>query len=179
MKFIATLLLKNIWGFKFEGDFPHEQKKLVIIVAPHTSWLDFPLGLLVKWSLNFSAHFIGKASLFKPPFGFIFKWLGGIPVNRDKNNNLVETVVNLYNEREKLILGIAPEGTRKKVDKWKTGFYFIAKGANVPILMIALDVEKRIIRISKPYITTDDMEKDFVHFQKYFEDIKGFQSKLP
>jgi 1-acyl-sn-glycerol-3-phosphate acyltransferase len=153
-------------------------EKYVMIVAPHTTWLDFPLGLLIKWAMDFDTNYIGKDSLFKGPLGFFFKWVGGIPVDRSKNNNMVDAVVNLFNEKKSLKLTLAPEGTRKKVDKWKTGFYYIAKGANVPILMMSLDFEKRIVKISELYHTTDNIEVDFEHFKKYYEGVKGYHAHL-
>ncbi|MDO9261327.1 MAG: 1-acyl-sn-glycerol-3-phosphate acyltransferase, partial [Flavobacteriaceae bacterium] len=167
-----------LWRWKFEGSFPKSLNKYLIIVAPHTSWIDFPLGLLVKWSQELDTNFIGKDSLFKPPFGFIFRGLGGTPVDRSKNTNLVDSIVIEFNKREKFSLALSPEGTRKKVNKWKTGFYYIAKGANIPIIMLSLDFENRILKISEPYHITQDKEADFKHFEDYFKDIKGCHSHL-
>src|SRR5690606_37892601 len=106
-------------------------------------------------------NFIGKDSLFKGPFGFIFRSLGGTPVDRSKSNNLVDAIVNVFNEKEEFRLALSPEGTRKKIAQWKTGFYYIAKGANVPIVMATLDFSKKQVKISEPFYTTDDKEKDF------------------
>ena len=117
----------SLLGWKFIGDYPHDIDKKIIIVVPHTSNWDFPLGLLIRSALKAKIHFIGKASLFKPPHGIIFKALGGFPVKRGKNYNQVDQIVNYYNQREKFTLTIAPEGTRKKVDKLKTGFYHIVR----------------------------------------------------
>ena len=156
-----------------ENDFPKELKKYVVIAAPHTSWQDFPIAILARMSSGTMVNFIGKNSLFKGPFGFFFRGLGGTPVDRTKNNNLVDAIVDIFNSKEEFKLGLSPEGTRKKVEKWKTGFYYIAKGANVPIVMATLDFENKIIKISKPYFTTDDKEKDFKFFYAYYENIKG------
>ena len=176
MRLFARFLLYKLWGWKTVGVFPKDLKKYIIIGVPHTHWLDFPLGILVKWAESLPANYVGKASLFKPPFGFIFRWLGGAPVDRSKRTNMVDAIVNIFNSREKFILGMSPEGTRKKVTTWKTGFYYIAKGANVPIVMATLDFQNKQVKISEPYYTTDSKENDFKHFHNYF---KGVQGKIP
>jgi 1-acyl-sn-glycerol-3-phosphate acyltransferase len=166
-KFIFTKLM----GWKLVHDFPQDLKKYVVIAAPHTSWQDFPIGILARNTSGIKINFIGKNSLFKPPFGFIFRSLGGTPVDRSTSNNLVDAIVNIFNEKEQFRLALSPEGTRKKVEKWKTGFYYIAKGANVPIVMATLDFGKKQVKISEPYYTTDDKDKDFAHFHAFFADV--------
>ncbi|WP_298287694.1 1-acyl-sn-glycerol-3-phosphate acyltransferase [uncultured Lutibacter sp.] len=176
MKLLARFILFKILKWKIIGSFPKELKKYVIIAAPHTHWVDFPLGILVKWAEAAPVNYIGKASLFKPPFGFIFRWLGGAPVNRSESTNKVQAIVDVFNKNEKFILALSPEGTRKKVEKWKTGFYYIAKGANVPIVMATLDFKNKQVKISDPYYLTNDMEKDFDLFYTYFKEVEG---KIP
>ncbi|HKJ07134.1 MAG TPA: 1-acyl-sn-glycerol-3-phosphate acyltransferase [Flavobacteriaceae bacterium] len=176
MKYIARFFLYTLLGWKAKGKFPSHLNKYVIIAAPHTHWIDFPLGITIKWAEGLSANFIGKASLFKPPFGLIFKWLGGAPIERGKSSNKVEAIVSIFNKREQFILALSPEGTRKKVDKWKTGFYYIAKGAGVPIVMTTLNFDKKEVKISEPYYPTDNMEEDFNHFAEFF---KGAVGKKP
>ncbi|MFD0762253.1 1-acyl-sn-glycerol-3-phosphate acyltransferase [Lutibacter aestuarii] len=176
MKLLARFILFKILKWKIIGSFPKELKKYVIIAAPHTHWIDFPLGILVKWAEAAPINYIGKASLFKPPFGFIFRWLGGAPVNRSESTNKVQAIVDVFNKNEKFILALSPEGTRKKVEKWKTGFYYIAKGANVPIVMATLDFKNKQVKISDPYYLTNDMEKDFDLFYTYFKEVEG---KIP
>jgi len=176
MKLVAQFILFKILKWKIIGSFPKELKKYVIIAAPHTHWVDFPLGILVKWAEAAPVNYIGKASLFKPPFGFLFKWLGGAPVNRSESTNKVQAIVDVFNKNEKFILALSPEGTRKKVEKWKTGFYYIAKGANVPIVMATLDFKNKQVKISDPYYLTNDMEKDFDLFYTYFKEVEG---KIP
>lgn len=176
MKLFARFILYTILGWKVVGTFPKELKKYIIIAAPHTHWLDFPLGIAVKWAEAAPINYIGKASLFKAPFGFIFRWLGGTPVDRTKSNNRVDTIVEIFNNKDKFVLALSPEGTRKKVEKWKTGFYFIAKGANIPIVMATLDFKKKEVKISEPYYLTDNMEEDFNFFHKYYE---GVGAKIP
>ena len=176
MKLVAQFILFKILKWKIIGSFPKELKKYVIIAAPHTHWVDFPLGILVKWAEAAPVNYIGKASLFKPPFGLIFRWLGGAPVNRSESTNKVQAIVDVFNKNEKFILALSPEGTRKKVEKWKTGFYYIAKGANVPIVMATLDFKNKQVKISDPYYLTNDMEKDFDLFYTYFKEVEG---KIP
>lgn len=176
MKKIARFILYTLLGWKTVGNFPKHLNKYVIIAAPHTHWLDFPLGIAIKWAEGIPANYVGKASLFKPPFGFIFRWLGGAPVERTKSNNKVDSIVSIFKNRDKFILGMSPEGTRKKVTQWRTGFYYIAKGAQVPIVMATLNFKDKEVKISEPYYTTNDMEHDFKVFHSYFEGVVG---KIP
>lgn len=176
MKTISKFLLFKILGWKIENAFPTDLKKYVLIIAPHTHWVDFPLGILIKFATGLNANYIGKDSLFKFPYGFIFRALGGAPVDRSKNNNLVDSIVEVFDSRDEFILSLSPEGTRKKVEKWKTGFYYIAKGANVPIVSTSLDFEKKKITISKPFYPTDDKEADILSLRSFFKDAKG---KIP
>jgi 1-acyl-sn-glycerol-3-phosphate acyltransferase len=165
---ISKFIFKTILGWKLVGDFPKDLKKYVLIAAPHTSWQDFPIGILARNTSGIKINFIGKDSLFKGPFGFFFRSLGGTPVDRSKSNNLVDAIVNVFNEKEVFRLALSPEGTRKKTTKWKTGFYYIAKGAKVPIVMATLDFKNKQVKFSEPYYTTDDKEKDFEYFKSFF-----------
>ncbi len=168
------VLFLKLKGWKTTNSFPLNIKKCVIIVAPHTSSEDFLIGLALRsmYKIN-DAKFLGKAELFKPPFGFIFKWLGGVPVNRHSKQNLVEQVVALFNKHEIFRLGLSPEGTRKRVDKLKTGFYHIAKQANVPIVMVGLDFEHKQAICSKPFYTSANEKKDINDIINFFAPING------
>ena len=177
MKLLSQFILYRILGWKVINDFP-DLKKYVIIAAPHTSWVDFPIAILTKFAKGAKVNYIGKASLFKGPFGFFFRWLGGAPVDRSKSNNAVDAIVDIFNSRDHFILGLSPEGTRQKVTEFKTGFYYIAKGANVPIVMATLDFEHKEIRIAEPYYLTEDKDADFEHFYAYFRGIKGKKPEL-
>ena len=176
MKAIIGFIFHTLLGWKTVGSFPSELKKYVIIGAPHTHWLDFLVGLAIKFSEGLPANYIGKASLFKPPFGFFFRWLGGTPIDRSKSNNKVDAIVEVFNAHEQFILALSPEGTRKKVEQWKTGFYYIAKGAKVPIVMFTFNFKDKEIKISEPYYLTDNMDEDFKYFHKFYE---GVQGKIP
>jgi|TARA_R110002126_G_scaffold206886_1_gene353994 1-acyl-sn-glycerol-3-phosphate acyltransferase len=178
MKRFARFILFTILGWKFEGDFPKDLKKYVVIAAPHTSWVDFPIAILSRMASGVMVNFIGKASLFNGPFGFFFRGLGGTPVDRSKSKNLVDAIVQIFNAKEEFRLGLSPEGTRKKVTEWKTGFYYIAKGANVPIVMATLDFENKKIKFSKPYYTTSNKEKDFEFLRGFFLNVKGKNPEL-
>jgi 1-acyl-sn-glycerol-3-phosphate acyltransferase len=178
MKKIAKFILQTVLGWKLESNFPQGIKKYVVIAAPHTSWQDFPIAILARMTSGTMINFIGKNSLFNGPFGFFFKGLGGTPVDRSQSNNLVDAIIEIFNSKEEFRLGLSPEGTRKKVDTWKTGFYYIAKGANVPIVMATLDFENKKIKISEPYYTTDDKEKDFNFFFTFYKNVKGKNPEL-
>lgn len=173
---VSTLskLTLRLFGWKTSVTFPHYLKKYVIIVAPHTSGWDFIVGVLYRNMLRLEkAKFLGKMELFKPPFGFLFRWLGGYPVDRSKSKNMVDEVVKIFVAHEEFGLALSPEGTRARVEKLKTGFYNIAKQANVPIVMVGLDFANKQLVISEPFTTSDNQEKDFEHILKFFRPIKG------
>ena len=169
---LAKLLYFRILGWKMQGTFP-EVDKCVVIVIPHTHWLDFFLGLIVRKVVNKEINYIGKKSLFKPPFGWFFRWTGGAPVDRSKNSNTVDSVAQIFEEREVFRFALAPEGTRKKVETLKTGFYHISKKAGVPIVMVAFDFGKKEVKISQPFHPTADREKDFEKIHGFYKGVKG------
>lgn len=173
MKNISNFVFYKLMGWKTVNTFPKKLKKYIIIVAPHTSWLDFPIGVIGRFVLGIKGRFIGKHTLFKPPFGFIFRSLGGTPVNRSKSANRVQAIIDIFDENEDFILALSPEGTRKKKNKWKTGFYYVAKGANIPIIMVGLDYKNKKIIVSKPYALTENIKNDFIHFYQFFKNIQG------
>jgi len=178
MQKLSKFIFTSILGWKLVGDFPKKLKKYVIIAAPHTSWKDFPIAILARNSSNAKINFIGKNSLFKGPFGFIFRSLGGTPVDRSQRTNMVDAIVDIFDSKEEFRLAISPEGTRKKVAAWKTGFYYIAKGANVPIVMATLDFGQKKVKISKPHYITSDIDKDFDRFHAFFEGVRGKKPEL-
>ena len=172
MKAFARFILSIILGWKMD-ELPTDIKKYVIIAAPHTSWVDFPIAMLYRVATGVMVHYVGKDSLFKGPFGFLFRKLGGFPVDRSSNNNTVDYIVSKFNASENFKLGLSPEGTRKKVDKWKTGFYFIAKGAGVPVVMATLDFGNKYIKVSEPFYPTSNKDKDFEFMRGFFINVKG------
>ncbi len=176
-------LFWKIWfklnGWKIKGEFPSEIKKMVLLVAPHTSWKDILVGLATRSKLNiYKAKFLGKKELFDGPFGWFFKWLGGVPVDRFSKQGMVEQVVDMFNKNEEFKIGLSPEGTRKKVDKLRTGFYHIAKQANVPIQMVGFDFSKKEIVLGKAFYTSNDEAADFKKIIDFYAPIKGYHPQL-
>lgn len=168
----SRFILK-LWGWKIEGHFPPDIPKFVLAIAPHTSNWDFPLGILVRSAVKADVKFIAKHSLFKFPYGFIFRWLNGYPVDRSKSQHFVDNVVKLFNEHEKFAIVISPEGTRKKVGSFKTGFYYIAKKAGVPVILAKFDWGNKVVAFTDPFDTTDDFDKDMAFILQYFKGVKG------
>ena len=162
----------RLFGWSVKGHWP-PTKKTMLIVVPHTSNWDFPKGLLLRAYLGRKVNFVGKKSLFKFPLGIFMKAMGGIAVDRSKSNNFVDAVIKLYNEKEELHIQFAPEGTRKKVDKLKTGFYHIAKGANAHILMIKFDHKHKVFEIAEPFLPTADKDADLKKIDDYFRGTLG------
>jgi hypothetical protein len=170
------ILFLRMSGWSLRGSFPYELKKAVIIVGPHTSSWDFVIGLAFRSQLRlYHAKFLGKAELFKGPFGFLFRRLGGYPVERSESHNLVDQVAALFQSHQKFMLALSPEGTRKKVERLKTGFYHIARKAYVPILMVGFDFSTKECVIAEPFLP-DDEEKDFERIYGFYGKIKG---KIP
>jgi 1-acyl-sn-glycerol-3-phosphate acyltransferase len=159
-------------GWQMAAEFP-TQPKYVLIVAHHTSNWDFVIGLLAALSVNFWPQWIGKASLFRPPFGGLMRRLGGIPVVRSSRSNFVEQVAELYRQHDQLIIAIAPEGTRKKTDHWKTGFYHIAMTAQVPIVMAYLDYQRKEAGIGPVLYPSGDLAADLVQIRQFYAGVSG------
>lgn len=169
---ISAWILKLL-GWSIVGVFPPKDKKYVIAVGPHTSNWDFPLGLLVRSARQAKVVFIGKHTLFKFPYGFIFRWLGGYPVDRRRSTNFVDSVVKIFNEKEEFSVVISPEGTRKKVEKMKTGFYYIAKTAGIPLMLCKFDWQRKEVVFSETFLTTENEKSDFEKIYSYFRGVKG------
>jgi len=168
-------LYVNLEGWKAINEFPNYLKKGVVIVAPHTYWKDFTIGIAFRSVLKIKhAKYLGKAELFNGPFGFLFRWLGGTGVDRFSKHGVVEQVVDKFNKADNLFIALSPEGTRKKVDKLRTGFYYIAKKANVPIIMVGLDYSKKELSVSDPFYPTDDEAADFRKIIEFFAPLKGY-----
>lgn len=169
---LSKLILKW-WGIRIEGDIPLDCKKSIVAVVPHTSNWDFPLGILVRNAMKRQIGYVAKDSLFKFPHGWLFYWLGGRPVDRSKRHNYVEAIADVFKNVDTFHLAVAPEGTRKRVDKLKTGFYFIAIAAKIPIILCKFDWENRVVTFREPFWPTGDVEKDFEFITSYFKGVKG------
>lgn len=162
----------RLLGWRVEGALP-DAPKLVIIAAPHTSNWDFIVGIATKLALGLRVSWFGKDSLFRGPLGIVLRYLGGMPVDRSRSNDVVSQVVSEFARQERMILALAPEGTRKRVDRWRTGFYHIAHGASVPILPVALNWGERAVQIGQPFTTTGDLDRDLPILQGRFAGIDG------
>lgn len=160
-------------GWKIEGTLDANLKKCVIIVVPHTSWHDFYMGLFVRGVIGLQINYVGKKELFRFPYGFLFRWLGGAPLDRRGGLNRVEAIAKIFDERETFRLAIAPEGTRKKVTKWKTGFYYISLQAKVPIIPVAFDFGKKEVKINKPFYPTGIIEADLKVLEQNYVGVTG------
>lgn len=172
MKWICRFIYKKLLGWKIIGQFP-KLNQYVVIVAPHTSWHDFYMGILIRGTLSVRVNFVAKKELFTFPFGWIFRALGGAPIDRSEGQNTVANTVALFRQNPTFKLAIAPEGTRKKVSRWKTGFYHIAKMAEVPIVMVAFDYGKKEHRISEPFYPTEHESSDIELMHRFFEKAVG------
>ena len=174
---MLRLLLKMYWklsGWKIAGNFPYQYKKMVLVVAPHTSWKDVLVGFAARNELKiYHAKFLGKKELFDGPFGFLFRRLGGTPVDRFSKQGMVEQVTMLFATNENFLLAMAPEGTRKRVDKLRSGFYHIANQAQVPIQPVGLDFENKKLILGDIIFTSDDEVADFKKIIGFFAAIKG------
>jgi 1-acyl-sn-glycerol-3-phosphate acyltransferase len=162
----------SVFGWRVDG-ITELPSKAVIIAAPHTSNWDFPFTLAVSYVLDLEFSWLGKHTLFEPPFGFFFRWLGGVPVDRRDRNNLVAAVVDVLKQRDELILVIAPEGTRSRTKRWKTGFYYVALGAGVPILLGYLDFPRKRGGILHVFHPTGDIEADMAAIRHHYDGIEG------
>lgn len=174
MKKLCAFILKTI-GWKIEG-ITNYPDKCILCVAPHTSNWDLILGQLVYTSMGKKASFLMKKSWFFFPFNVIFNAIGGIPVDRDKKNSLTQHLAEEFSKRNKFQLAITPEGTRKKKDDWKRGFYYIAFEAKVPIIIIVLDYAKKSVNFKEVFYPTGDVENDIREIKSYY---KGAKGKIP
>jgi 1-acyl-sn-glycerol-3-phosphate acyltransferase len=175
-RFFSNSIMRLL-GWRVDGKLPADIHKFILIGAPHTSNWDFLLFLGIVFRLKANARYMGKAELFRPPHGPFFYWCGGIPVERGKSTGLVDQMVEAFNRSEKLILVIAPEGTRHHVSEWKRGFYHIAKSAGIPIVMAKVDGKQKIAYVGEVFHPTDDMEADMTAIQNAFQGMTGINPK--
>lgn len=171
MQKLSAYILRKM-GWKIEGivDYP---TKCILCVAPHTSNWDLILGKLVYSSMGRKAYFLIKKTWFFFPMNFVFKALGGIPVDRSKKTSLTEQLVNEFSKRDNLEIAITPEGTRKLNGEWKKGFYYIALEAKVPIIIIVLDYKLRKASFKQVFYPTGDVDKDLQEIKSYYVGASG------
>ncbi len=172
---IAFLKLR---GWKIEGSLPAGSNKSVLIAAPHTSNWDLPYTLMVAFVLRLNIYWMGKEQIFKPPFRGLMRWLGGIPVQRETSNNLVAASIEAIKAaRGPLQLVVPPEGTRSNTRYWKTGFYYIAVGAQVPIVMAYMDYKRKLSGLGPVFRPTGDIEADMVAIKAFYAPFTGKNAK--
>ncbi len=170
-------VILRIFGWRWEGTIPDDEK-LVVIGAPHTSNWDFLLMVLYTKVLGTSPSWIGKHTLFRPPFRGFFRALGGIPVDRSRRQNLVEQVVEGMRRRDRVFLIITPEGTRGASGYWRTGFYHIAREAGVRILMGYVDGPKKMLGLGPAFTPGDDIDQVFDVLREFYADKTGINPEL-
>lgn len=174
----VSLAFLRAKGWKVEGSLPANAEKCVLIAAPHTSNWDLPYTLMIAFVLRLNVYWVGKASLFKPPFGPVMRWLGGIAVNREQSTNLVAASAQALQAADgRVQLVVAPEGTRGKSLGWKTGFYYIAQGAGVPILMAYLDYAQKRGGLGPALTPSGDVQKDMENVKAFYAPIRGRHAK--
>lgn len=166
----------NLMGWKIEGSFDEQIKKSVLMVMPHTSWHDFYVAIICRGAIGGGINWIGKKELFRFPFTYFFTSLGGVPLDRSGGLNKVESISKIFETKEIFRLGLSPEGTRKKVEVLKTGFYYIALTAKVPIIPVSINFEKKVIDFGNPFDPTGNIESDLIILNRHFVNAKG---KIP
>lgn len=153
-------------GWRIEGNFP-DSPKMMLIVAPHTSNWDFLVGLMAKFALRLECRFMAKESLFWWPLGAFLRRMGGLAIDRAAAEDVVMGSVRAYRERERLVLVITPEGTRSRVERWKSGFHRIARGAGVPVVLAVFDYAAKVVRLGPAFDATEDYDGDLAAMQSH------------
>ncbi len=167
----------GLFGWRCDGP-PPPYKKFVLIAAPHTTGWDLPFMLATSYVMDVPISWMGKHTLFQPPFGWLMRALGGIPIDRRSRHNVVKQAVELFNASDDLVLAVPAEGTRARVELWKSGFYHIARGANVPIGLGFLDFEKKVCGLVKFITPTDDVRADMDQIREFYRNIRGKYPEL-
>ena len=171
---VLSVAFLKLAGWKVDGALPNNGQKSVLIAAPHTSNWDLPYTLMVAFVLRLNVYWMGKSQLFRFPFRGIMMWLGGIPVTRESSNNLVAASIAAIQAAEgPLQLIVPPEGTRGHNRYWKTGFYHIAVGAQVPIVMAYMDYERKISGLGPVFQPSGDLAADMLTIQAFYAPFKG------
>ncbi len=170
----ASVAFLRLNGWQIQGTLPPEAAKSVLIAAPHTSNWDLPYTLMVAFALRLNICWMGKHSLFRWPVGGLMRWLGGVAVDRGKNNNLVAaSAATIRQSTGSLQLVVPPEGTRGKTRQWKTGFYFIALQAQVPIILAYMDYHRKLSGLGPVFTPSGDVEADMAEIKRFYAPFKG------
>tara|TARA_Y100001935_G_C17265818_1_gene489099 strand:+ start:332 stop:874 length:543 start_codon:yes stop_codon:yes gene_type:complete len=172
-RLFSKFFFLKLLGWKIEGKFP-KLLKYVVAVVPHTSWVDFFVGLMVRSILGEKINFVGKKELFTPYFGWFFRLLGGIPIDRSGAGGSVQSIVRLFKENKKFRIALAPEGTRKKVKQLKTGYYHIAQELKIPIVPVTFDYTNKKIIVYPSFYSTNNKFMDLKKLENLFRGFNGF-----
>jgi 1-acyl-sn-glycerol-3-phosphate acyltransferase len=173
LRLFSRTFLK-LTGWTIEGALPPNTPKCVLIAAPHTSNWDLPYTLMVAFVLRLNIYWMGKSQIFSPPFRGLMRWLGGIPVHREASGNLVEASARAIRQADhSLQLVVPPEGTRSKTRYWKTGFYYIALGAQVPIVLAYIDYSRKVGGLGPVFQPTGDIDADMRSIKAFYAPIQG------
>lgn len=169
---LGTVFLR-LSGWRVEGSLPHGLRRAVVIAAPHTTNWDLPYMLAVSWALGVRPSWLGKRELFRWPYGWLMRWLGGLPVDRKRRTNLVEQAAERLVEAERLFLVVPPSGTRSRAPHWKSGFYHIARNARVPIVCAFLDYSTKTGGVGLVLTPTGDLGGDMDRLRLFYRDVRG------
>ncbi len=169
---VLSLLFLKLAGWRRVGRVP-DLPRYVMIGAHHTSNWDAPIAIALVFAFRLKAHWLVKHTAFRWPFGELLKWLGGIPIDRTKSADVVAQMIEVMKKRAEFVLLLAPEGTRKKVTRWKTGFYHIARGAGVPIVLSFLDYARKEGGVGPVYYPTGDFEADMKAILQFYTTVTG------
>ncbi len=175
-KLIYKFIFFRLMGWKIVGEVDDKIEKCILIVIPHTSWVDFFVGLFARGIIGVEMNWLGKKELFGFLLGWYFRYMGGAPLDRTGGLNMVDSIAQVFEKRKIFRLGLSPEGTRKKVTELKTGFYYIAEKARVPIIPVAFNYGKKEVNFGKPFYTTGDIDADIKILLLHF---KGVTGKIP
>lgn len=177
MAWLARLLLR-LGGWRLNAPRPPPLEKYLVIFYPHTSNWDFVLGILAAWALRVDITFLAKHTLFEGPLGPLFRALGGYPVHRDQRSHLVTQVAELVASRERIVLAIAPEGTRSRAEHWRSGFYYMAREAHLPLVLGFLDRRTRTLGLGPVVYLTGDLQADMATIRAFYADKQGIRPEL-
>ncbi|QZK90336.1 1-acyl-sn-glycerol-3-phosphate acyltransferase [Flavobacterium sp. CHNK8] len=175
-KIIYQFLFFKLMGWKIVGGIDPNLKKCVMMVMPHTSAHDFYLGIFTRGITGLEMNWVGKKELFRFPLGIYFRYMGGEPLDRSGGLNKVDSIAAIFDKKDTFRLAVAPEGTRKKVSELKTGFYYIALKANVPIVPVSFDFGRKQVHLGQPLNPSGNIEQDLTILKEHY---KGVLGKIP
>lgn len=177
MKLLSQKLL-SLAGWRVIPELP-EEKKYVLICYPHTSNWDMLVGLLSIYAMDLKVHWLAKHTIFIGPVGWLFRKMGGIPVDRTKRGDAFsKRMAALFQEHDEMVVGLMPEGTRSMTDHWRSGFYYMAQSANVPLALALMDYKTKTCGIGKVLIPSGDIDQDMVKIREFYQDVNGKRPEL-